>query len=128
MVTSRTHPPTEYASGAVHFIDGWRSLAERTGLPPERIAELGMTGNLDVLFRDGRLLPGVELRALDHAEKLGPTVETRTLRRRIDEVTEKRYPKVPLNPHQALLDAHRKRADATDALVAAHDRRHGGLP
>jgi hypothetical protein len=75
-------PPVEYASGSFPGLGGWRSLAEKTGLSIETIAELGVRDELRCLFANGRLRPPEELRAMDRDGRLGPG---------------------PINPRQALL-------------------------
>ncbi|MGO9098862.1 MAG: hypothetical protein ACLP9Y_05250 [Mycobacterium sp.] len=111
----RRQPPTEYASGPVHAagFDGWRSLSQQTGLPIERIAELGMAKQLRSLFDANGLLPGEELRALDRAGRLGQPVETRSLHLRLIEHLGRRWPAEPQTAQQLLIELYRQRGEWT---------------
>lgn len=105
---------TEYSGLPMHGMEGWRSLSTKTGLSFERVATLGLDGNLGVLFANGRLRSGEELRALDHAGHLGPPVEQRSVQQRIVELLAKRWPEPPaVAARRRILELHRKRAGWT---------------
>lgn len=102
-------PPIEFAGSATHPADGWRALSERTGLPLERIAALGVADELRSLFDTrGRLRSRAQPRSLDAAGHLGPT-EHRTIYQLLTDHMAKRWPADPQTPQQRLTEVLGKR-------------------
>jgi hypothetical protein len=64
--------PVEYATSKRSSDTALRSLADRTGLPIERIEELAARHELSALFspRTGRPRPAAEIRSLEAAGRL----------------------------------------------------------
>jgi hypothetical protein len=105
MRSRRRQPPTEYA--ATGFRDGlgaWQSLSEKTGLPYDRIAELGARDQLSCLFdaETRKLKSPTELRSLDAAGMLPPRPPTP--QQRLLATLEMRWPRKPLTGGQAQLE------------------------
>lgn len=71
-MSKREPPPIEYATSKRDANTAFRSLADRTGLPIERIEELAARHELSALFASttGRLRTPVEIRSLEAAGRL----------------------------------------------------------
>ena len=88
-----------------HFNGGWLSLAKSTGIPIERIAQLGVHNELHALFgTDGRLRAREDFfRSMDRATgTFGHPypVELRTPQQKVLELHRKRWTREPLSPQQ----------------------------
>ena len=105
------HPPIEYATSAQHpGLTGWRSLSDRTGLPLDRIAELGLRGELRCLFDGNVLRSKEEIRSLDRGGRLRPT-ECRNGHLALVEILGKRWPAEPQTPAQLIAELQRRRGE-----------------
>jgi hypothetical protein len=110
----------EYASMGGATGDGWRALANDTGLSFETVAALGSRNRLDALFgADGKLLDGTELRSREAAGSLLDRPAAPRAAALIDSLATQ-YPEVG-----AVADAARRRKEL--AYMKRHDGREAML-
>jgi hypothetical protein len=109
--------PIEFAAMAPSYLaglDGWRSLAARTGLNLEAVASLGVSNNLGVLFgADGRLRDSAELRSMEATGVFSAPTVRRAVQQKLVDLFELRWPAAPQTHKQRVCELMRRRGEWT---------------